>query len=839
VNPNRRIQWQRHSLDGAVLRFDPDTGTNILRRDESTAKCQRQAPRLLQVGLLTPCNLHCSFCYRDTSAPSRLTASFLRNLLRRAADWGVLEVAFGGGEPLLFPGFVKLLHELKSTTRLGINFTTNGTLLTTEILDEMEGAWHEMRLSAYEDNHYRRTLRRMSGRNVGVNWLVTPRNVGMIEPFVSDFLALGARNVLLLGYKGDDPALRLSRGDIDRLKHAVHRLEHWPLRLDVCWYPLFPDLPHLFARPDCGAGDEFLVITPDRAVQPCSFHHERIPFETFEDLTAIYHDLRARKPATHTSGCTRTLFPLLPSTPTRPAARVFVWQAYGSNNSGDWTIVGRFRTQEEAQRAAQSLRELARAHEAYLASAEGQESIKANGYDGSIPTPPLRQFGEAHGFDWSRPGDGLWWEEDGSGAPVLTAGAVGDSVVVYHPYCMGLPEEPFRQLFTAWGATEFGYWQYDRPCLVATAHGQNSKAIEELQKYLNLIAAAKYPSEVSEPPPWGEVGDDPRIEHDEDRRTRLDNGPQGIEVFENSVRLTLSFANIFAGALALDAWLRREGFERIEMELQSEFSPLAPTVQPPREPRTGLFGDVRPLSSRLEELKADQIVEKLFNEGSVSNPYRHVLTRIPVPQLLALGIAQWQSCRDSRNVTVLVSQLIQTIGPPASSWARELWDWLSANNREVPGIVLDALSSSLPPDEVFSLALSEAKKTIDAKFKKKLLFFLGRFKNPVVTDLIDEWWRNPDPNESVGFDWGYLAAESGISWETVRRWIQSGRPLSLIGLDVLRISHEANGIPNGFQPPSRSEFISVLQDSLKRDSAPRASRIVQKLCVDPGPLALG
>jgi sulfatase maturation enzyme AslB (radical SAM superfamily) len=106
------LRWRNHPLDGALLRFDRDTGVNVLRRDETTLNCRRAAPRLLQVGLLSPCNLHCSFCYRDMQAPSRLTAAFLSDLLQRAAEWGVLEVAFGGGEPLLFAGFARLLQDL-------------------------------------------------------------------------------------------------------------------------------------------------------------------------------------------------------------------------------------------------------------------------------------------------------------------------------------------------------------------------------------------------------------------------------------------------------------------------------------------------------------------------------------------------------------------------------------------------------------------------------------------------------------------------------------------------------------------------------------------------------
>jgi MoaA/NifB/PqqE/SkfB family radical SAM enzyme len=149
------VNFRKHALDNAALLFDRDRGLNILLPGQSE---RRQAPRVLQIGLLTPCNLTCSFCYRDQSAPSRLTADFLLNLLSEAAQWGVLEVAFGGGEPLLFRGFPELVRRLHDTTPLGINFTTNGTLLTPDVLAQLSGAVSEIRVSAYPDNHYRRTL---------------------------------------------------------------------------------------------------------------------------------------------------------------------------------------------------------------------------------------------------------------------------------------------------------------------------------------------------------------------------------------------------------------------------------------------------------------------------------------------------------------------------------------------------------------------------------------------------------------------------------------------------------------------------------------------------------
>ena len=120
----RRMKWT--TLDGALMGFARDSGLNVLVAGDRTRALARRAPRSLQIGLLTPCNMACAFCYRDTSAASLLTRPYLVDLLQRAARWGVLEVAFGGGEPLLFKGFADMIDELHRTTSLGLDFTTNG-----------------------------------------------------------------------------------------------------------------------------------------------------------------------------------------------------------------------------------------------------------------------------------------------------------------------------------------------------------------------------------------------------------------------------------------------------------------------------------------------------------------------------------------------------------------------------------------------------------------------------------------------------------------------------------------------------------------------------------------
>jgi MoaA/NifB/PqqE/SkfB family radical SAM enzyme len=421
-----------HVLDGALLSFDRTSGTNVLVATEATRHLVRRAPRTLQIGLLTPCNLRCSFCYRDAEAPSRLTYEDVLAIARDAARWGVLEVAFGGGEPFLFRRFPELVEEIHATTPLGVNVTTNGMFLTRELAERLRPALSEIRLSIYEDNDWRERLGLLRGHSVGANWLVTPDNVNLVVPRVLELLKRGARNVLLLGYKGEDDAFRLSERDFESLRRAIGMLEGLPVRVDVCWYPHLRDLPYLFERTDCGAGDESLMITPDKQVQACSFAKHRVPFETFDDLRRIWSSMRAERPHAQTGGCTRELFQeprdaRVVSGRVLPHARdaAYAWQAWASSNSGPYLLIARFPTEESAEKVAD---ELTAMYEEHLRFANGPGYRDWDYYE---PSPPLQDFARAHGFEWPAQ-DGFAWESMEEGG--LHIRQAGTNVVVHVRY---------------------------------------------------------------------------------------------------------------------------------------------------------------------------------------------------------------------------------------------------------------------------------------------------------------------------------------------------------------------------------------------------------------------
>jgi sulfatase maturation enzyme AslB (radical SAM superfamily) len=310
--PLQGLNWRAFPLDGKLLLFDRDSGLNVLLDGDETRHFQRIAPRALLIAVTNACDLTCPFCYRDRQSPSRWRYESLLRFCQEADQWGVLEVAFGGGEPLLFPRWDDFIGELYATTRLSINFTTNGTRLTRDFLERSAGKYGQIRLSLYEDNHWPDTLRLLdqSGARFGVNWLITPAELDQIEPRFASLWALGVRDFLLISYKGPDRALHLDHAGQQRLAAFVNRIYQQlgpqvQIKLDVCWGTALDSVPRLFQSDDCGAGDDILSITSDKRIKPCSFHPMGIPFETLDEVRAYWEQRRTIRDAAQIAGCAR------------------------------------------------------------------------------------------------------------------------------------------------------------------------------------------------------------------------------------------------------------------------------------------------------------------------------------------------------------------------------------------------------------------------------------------------------------------------------------------------------------------------------------------------------
>jgi MoaA/NifB/PqqE/SkfB family radical SAM enzyme len=311
-------QWLSHlrrfPLDGALLLFDRETGLNARCEGEETRHLRMVAPRVVQFGITNRCNLACSFCSRDLDAASDWDVDSAFTVLAELADQGVLEVAFGGGEPFVFKGFSSLVRRLWNETPLAVNVTTNGLALNRERLREIVGHLGELRVSLYEDNAWRETLQLLVSERArfGVNWLVTPQSLDTLEARVFELVALGCRDVLLLSYNGEDRALHLRPEQVHSLSTRVQTLSRalsgrCELKLDVCWGERMEAVPRLFTKADCGAGREFIVLTSDRRLMPCSFHHLGFEVRSAADVMRYWTEARgALASAARAPGCART-----------------------------------------------------------------------------------------------------------------------------------------------------------------------------------------------------------------------------------------------------------------------------------------------------------------------------------------------------------------------------------------------------------------------------------------------------------------------------------------------------------------------------------------------------
>lgn len=348
--------FRSHALDGAMLYFQPRSGLHIRLRNAATRPCQRQAPRVVMFGLTNVCNLRCGFCSRDAQAPSLWTQESAYQTLRDLAAAGVLEVAFGGGEPLLFKGFATLVQRLHADTPLALNLTTNGHRVSDALWQALQGGIRMARLSIYPDTDYARIAQvwQRHGQRWGANVLVDDAALPTLPALLHRLAELGAADVSLLTYVGEPQRLLGLAGR--RQLQAIARQAPLPCRLSVCAGDMgLPALSSGFTQGDCGAGRDFIAVTPDQRVHACSFAAASWPARNAAD---VLHAWRARQAALRQpsprSGCARHDAPAPMPAPTpmpepEDEASVHIWQAFSGNNSGECVMVAQFETPEKAR----------------------------------------------------------------------------------------------------------------------------------------------------------------------------------------------------------------------------------------------------------------------------------------------------------------------------------------------------------------------------------------------------------------------------------------------------------------------------------------------------------
>jgi MoaA/NifB/PqqE/SkfB family radical SAM enzyme len=123
-------------LDGASASLPNSDSTRRFVEGDSEWVKRIAAPIHISWHLSTACNLDCAFCYSRSSDLRPMSASQAMDCAERLVSGGVLDVSFGGGEPLLVPHLPEVAHVL-CDAGINVTFTTNGGSCLRRALDSV------------------------------------------------------------------------------------------------------------------------------------------------------------------------------------------------------------------------------------------------------------------------------------------------------------------------------------------------------------------------------------------------------------------------------------------------------------------------------------------------------------------------------------------------------------------------------------------------------------------------------------------------------------------------------------------------------------------------------
>jgi MoaA/NifB/PqqE/SkfB family radical SAM enzyme len=164
----------------------------------------------MSIAVTNVCDLSCAFCYAPKTR-DMLSVPEIIQWCRELDQLGTLEIAFGGGEPTLFPGLAEACRTIWTETRLGISITTHGQHLNEELWEKLKGFVSVFRVSidAPEPLYSSirgvplaaaiRNIREMEGQvPIGINTVVNTHTLARLDELAVIVRELAAVDWLLL-----------------------------------------------------------------------------------------------------------------------------------------------------------------------------------------------------------------------------------------------------------------------------------------------------------------------------------------------------------------------------------------------------------------------------------------------------------------------------------------------------------------------------------------------------------------------------------------------------------------------------------------------------------------
>lgn len=175
----------------------------------------------------------------------------------------------------------------------------------------------------------------------------------------------------------------------------------------------------------------------------------------------------------------------------------------------------------------------------------------------------------------------------------------------------------------------------------------------------------------------------------------------------------------------------------------------------------------------------------------------------------------------------------KVLGSYAEGWVQQQWNERKENELL---IFTPALAACLPFHDAFEIVINEVEQSDDKSitYNSYALLYFQSSRTLLWIEKVKDRIKN------VSSTWGVLAAASKFDWQTAKKWLDDGRPLSLIALDALIYCTTIGERLN--QPLSLREHPQTLIDAarpediantltayLEKDRVPRAKGAVRQI----------
>ena len=242
------LRFQHYPDEHYLTLFNPETGF-FVRAEESGHDepfWSAHGPEMLDISITNWCSRECETCYRMASRVGRhMTFPDYENVIRQAAQLGVIQVALGGGNPNEHPDFAEILRLTRRNYGIVPNYTTNGRGLSPTVLSASAEHCGAVAVSAYEPYSFvANTVKRLRdyGIRTNLHFVLDAHSVEMALSWFHDppeFMSQ-VNAIVFLNYKpigrGAMDARLLGRSNLyqDLIEETTSKVHSFKVGFDSC-----------------------------------------------------------------------------------------------------------------------------------------------------------------------------------------------------------------------------------------------------------------------------------------------------------------------------------------------------------------------------------------------------------------------------------------------------------------------------------------------------------------------------------------------------------------------------------------------------------------------------